>query len=219
MPNKKYYLLLIIFICIFNFIKVNSYKMPLKGKIIYLNPGHGGVDGGATYKDILEKNINLDICYELMSELENKGATVYMTRYDDYDLSVNGAYFRKRSDLYNRVKIINDSNADMYLSIHLNSLESSKWNGVQIFYDDINDNNKVLAQTIKDSLRSKREISIIKNKYMYNKIKVPGVLVELGFLSNSNDREIILNQDKRKILISNIVYGIIDYYINNNVKS
>lgn len=218
MPNKKYYLLLIIFICIFNFIKVNSYKMPLKGKIIYLDPGHGGVDGGATYKDILEKNINLDICYELMSELENKGATVYMTRYDDYDLSVNGAYFRKRSDLYNRVKIINDSNADMYLSIHLNSLESSKWNGVQIFYDDINDNNKILAQTIKDSLRSKREISIIKNKYMYNKIKVLGVLVELGFLSNSNDREIILNQDKRKLLISNIVYGIIDYYINNNVK-
>ena len=218
MPNKKYYLLLIIFICIFNFIKVNSYKMPLKEKIIYLDPGHGGVDGGATYKDILEKNINLDICYELMSELENKGATVYMTRYDDYDLSVNGAYFRKRSDLYNRVKLINDSDADMYLSIHLNSLESSKWNGVQIFYDDINDNNKILAQTIKDSLRSKREISIIKNKYMYNKIKVLGVLVELGFLSNSNDREIILNQDKRKILISNIVYGIIDYYINNNVK-
>ena len=214
MPNKKYYLLLIIFICIFNFIKVNSYKMPLKGKIIYLDPGHGGVDGGATYKDILEKNINLDICYELMSELENKGATVYMTRYDDYDLSVNGAYFRKRSDLYNRVKIINDSNADMYLSIHLNSLESSKWNGVQIFYDDINDNNKVLAQTIRDSLKSKREISIIKNKYMYNKIKVPGVLVELGFLSNSNDREIILNQEKRKVLTQNIVNGILDYYKN-----
>lgn len=218
MPNKKYYLLLIIFICIFNFIKVSSYNMPLKGKVIYLDPGHGGVDGGASYKDIVEKDINLEICYELMSELENKGAIVYMTRYDDYDLSVIGASFRKKSDLYNRVKIINDSNADMYLSIHLNSLESSKWSGVQIFYDDINDNNKLIAQTIKESFDSKRDISTIKNKYMYNKIKVPGVLVELGFLSNSVDREIILNKDKRKVLIQKIVKGIIDYYINNNVK-
>ena len=217
MPNKKYYFLLIIFICVFNFIKVNSYNMSLKGKIIYLDPGHGGVDGGATYKDIVEKDINLKICYELMSELENKGAIVYMTRYDDYDLSVVGAPFRKRSDLYNRVKIINNSGADMYISIHLNSLESSRWNGIQIFYDDINEQNKVIAQTIKDSFKSKREISIINNKYMYNKIKIPGVLVELGFLSNSIDREIILNQTKRKYLIQNIVRGVIEYY-SNNVK-
>lgn len=213
MPNKnKYYFLLIIFICIFKFIKVNSYNMPLKGKTIYLDPGHGGVDGGATYKDIMEKDINLEICYELMSELENKGATVYMTRYDDYDLSVNGASFRKRSDLYNRVKIINESNADIYLSIHLNSLESSKWSGVQIFYDDINDNNKIIAQTIQDSFDSKRNISIIKNKYMYNKIKVPGVLVELGFLSNSRDRNILIDKKKRLKLINNVVDGIINYF-------
>ena len=213
MPNKiGYYFLLILCLCTFNFIKVNSYNLPLKGKIIYLDPGHGGVDGGATYKDIVEKDINLEICYELMSELENKGATVYMTRYGDYDLSVNGASLRKRSDLANRVKIINESNADMYLSIHLNSLESSKWNGVQIFYDNINENNKSLAQTIQDEFDSTRKISTISNKYMYSRVKVPGVLVELGFLSNSSDRTILLNEEKRAILIKNIVDGVVNYY-------
>ena len=65
MVDKKYYFLLIIFICSLNFIKVSSYNMPLKDKVIYLDPGHGGVDSGAIYKDILEKNINLDFCYLL----------------------------------------------------------------------------------------------------------------------------------------------------------
>ena len=213
MPNKVgYYFLLIIFICTFNFIKVHSYNLPLKDKTIYLDPGHGGIDGGATSGDILEKNINLDIAYELKSKLENKGATVYMTRYDDYDLSNIGASFRKKSDLYNRVKIINDSNADMYLSIHLNSINSSKWSGVQIFYDNVNENNALIARCLKNSLNSKRNISIIKDKYMYNKVKIPGVLLELGFLSNYNDRRMLIDSEKRKVLINNIVNGVISYY-------
>ena len=213
MPTTKvYYYLLIIFICTFSFFKANANTLPLKGKAIYLDPGHGGVDSGAKYKDILEKDINLNICYELKSKLENKGATIYMTRYDDYDLSNSGATLRKRSDLYNRAKIINNSEADLYLSIHLNSTTSSKWNGVQIFYDDINEQNKIIAQYLQDSFDGKRKISEISDRYMYKRITKPGVLVELGFLSNDVDRSNLMDDKKREELIDKIVNGVIKYY-------
>ena len=213
MPNKKvYYYLLIIFICTFSFFKAHANELSLKGKIIYLDPGHGGVDSGAQYKDILEKDINLNICYELKSKLENKGATVYMTRYDDYDLSNSGATLRKRSDLYNRAKIINESESDLYLSIHLNSSTSSKWSGVQIFYDDINSENKIVAQHIQDMFDGNRNISEISDRYMYKRITKPGVLVELGFLSNNDDRTNLLHDTKREKLVDKIVEGIIKYY-------
>lgn len=217
MINKKaYYFLLVIFLCLFNYIRVNSYHMSLKGKVIYLDPGHGGVDSGAVYKDVVEDDINLMICNSLMTKLENLGATVYMTRYDDYDLSTNGATFRKRSDLSNRAQIINDSNADLYISIHLNSINSSTWNGVQIFYDDVNSQNKLLAQSLREAFDGKREISEISTKYMYKRIKVPGVLVELGFLSNSKDREILLNESSREKMVDKLVEGIISYNQDNN---
>ena len=78
---KYYYFLLVVSICTFAFINVKSYDNPLKGRMIYIDVGHGGVDSGTKYKDLLEKDLNLEIGYELMGELENAGAKVYMTRY------------------------------------------------------------------------------------------------------------------------------------------
>ena len=211
MNNKiGYYYLLILLLCTFNFFKVHSYSLPLKGKKIYIDAGHGGVDSGAKYKELLEKDINLELSYLLKYSLENKGAKVYMTRYDDCDLSSINVTRRKRSDLYNRVKLINSSDADMYISVHLNSIQSSKWSGVQIFYDDVNKENKFLAHTIQSFFNNKRKESIINNKYMYKRINKPGVLAELGFLSNSNDRYLLLN--KKEEIIKKITNGIIKYY-------
>ena len=119
---------------------------------------------------------------------------------------------RKRSDLYNRAKIINNSEANLYLSIHLNSTKSSKWNGVQIFYDDINEQNKIIAQYLQDYFDGNRKISEISDKYMYKRITKPGVLVELGFLSNSVDRSNLMDDKKREELIDKIVNGVIKYY-------
>lgn len=192
---------------------VNSYSYKLKGKTIYLDPGHGGVDNGTSYNDLLEDELNLKICYELKVKLENLGAKVYMTRYDDYDLSNNDVVFRKKSDLFNRAKIINESNSDMYISIHLNYYNSSKWSGVQVFYDDINSNNKLLAQNIQDKYNNGRKIMKNNNGYMYSLINnVPGVLVELGFISNKEDRNILLDDNKRSDMLDRLVQGIISYY-------
>ena len=212
MSKWRYYYLLIVFLCLFNFIKVSSYKLPLKGKIIYIDPGHGGIDCGAKYKDILEKDINLELSYLLKYSLENKGAKVYMTRYDDYDLSSIGVSRRKKSDFDNRISLINNSDADLYISIHLNSITSSKWRGVQIFYDNNNDENVLLAKSIQKVFNNNRKISIINGKYMYKRINKVGILAELGFLSNSSDRDILLDSNKRMNIINKLTDGIINYY-------
>lgn len=205
--------LLVVSICTFSFMKVNSNSLPLLGKIVYLDAGHGGVDAGAVYKDIYEKDINLSIVKILAFKLENLGATVYLTRYGDYDLSNTGAYHRKRSDLYNRAKIINESDADIYISIHLNSTTSSTWSGAQVFYDDINENNIKLANKITESLGTKRESSKIKDMYFNRRVNKPGVLVEVGFLSNSGDRQKLLKESYQEELSNKIINGIISYFI------
>lgn len=83
-------------ICIFGIINTKAQELPLSNKIIYVDPGHGGIDPGTIYKDIYEKDINLDICLKLKKELENIGATVYLTRYGDYDLSTPNTSTRKK---------------------------------------------------------------------------------------------------------------------------
>ena len=72
-------------------------ELPLLNKVIYIDPGHGGKDPGSIYKDIFEKDINLEICLKLKKELENKGARVYLTRDGDYDLSTPNTTTRKKA--------------------------------------------------------------------------------------------------------------------------
>ena len=204
--------LVIISICTISFLKIDGYELPLLGKIIYLDAGHGGVDVGANYKNIYEKDINLSIVKILASKLENMGATVYLTRYGDYDLSNVGVRYRKRSDLYNRAKVINNSTADIYISIHLNSTTSSVWSGAQVFYDDVNNDNIILANILKESIGTKREVAEISDMYFNRLVKIPGVLVEVGFLSNSYDRNNLINLDYQEKISDKIIDGIINYF-------
>jgi|LSQX01.2.fsa_nt_gb N-acetylmuramoyl-L-alanine amidase len=216
---KRYKIILVMFFVLSLMLanKVNSYieDAPLLGKVIYVDPGHGGPDPGANYKDIMEKDINLEISKILSELLMRKGAIVYMTREDDYDLSVPHAYLRKRSDLSRRVRLINDSLCDLYLSIHLNATSSTSWKGAQVFYDNINDKNILLATKIQDSFKrylgSKRKVKEVKDLYMYRDIKRPGVLLEVGFLSNPNERY-LLKKDYYQRKISNaIIEGVLKY--------
>lgn len=214
------FILLIIFLFSFSFVKANTpkYNLELIGKVIYLDAGHGGLDPGTVYKNIYEKDINLEICKKLQEMLEKEGAIVYQTRYDDYDLSNNFEKSRKKSDLNNRAKIINDSKADMYISIHLNSINSSTWSGAQVFYDDVNKNNhelaKVMQQQLKKDTKTTREIKEIKTMLMNRKIKVPGILIEAGFLSNPNDRYLLRQSNYQYRLSESIKKGIIKYFNN-----
>ena len=220
MRGYKSSIICIFFISIFCFSKVNAIvnDYSLLGKSFYIDPGHGGRDSGAISSTFLEKDMNLLLSKKLAKALIGKGAIVYLTRDGDYDLS-NSTINKKRDDLYNRVKLINNSNCDMYISMHLNSSPSSKWNGIQIFYSNILKENKIIASTITDTMKMNlnnvRDYKKENGYYMYSKLKVPGVLVEAGFISNKNDNYKIRKEEYQDILINNIVLGIENYYKKN----
>ena len=206
----------IISIFAFSFFKVSADSLPLSNRLIYLDAGHGGTDPGALYKNIYEKDINLEIVYKLKETLEKQGATVLLTRYGDYDLAVPNAINRKRSDLSRRANIIDESLCDLYISIHLNAESSSTWNGAQVFYDDVNKDNEKLAKIIQEELKKNtsttRKYKKTDEMYMYKRIERLGVLVEVGFISNPNERH-LLRQNWYQEKLSNIITnGILKYF-------
>ena len=158
-----------------------------------------------SYKDYEE--IDLSILNDL-----------YLTRNDDKDLST-GTVNRKRNDLYNRAKYINNISPDMYVSIHLNSTTSSNWKGLQVFYTNKNKENKIIAETItnylKNNISNVREIKQNNTYYMYKHIKSPGVLIEAGFVSNPNDNYLLRQEWYQDKLIKSIAVSIEIYFQNS----
>ncbi len=219
MKQYKTLILVMFFLCVLALSKVNASikNYSLYGKCIYIDPGHGGKDSGAISHKFLEKDMNLLLSKKLANELFKRGAFVYLTRDGDYDLAKNSLN-RKRNDLYERAKIINKSNCNMYISIHLNSSPSPKWSGLQTFYSNVNPQNKKIARIItinlKKNINNIRDYKKENNYYMYPKIKVPGILIEAGFISNSHDNYNIRNSKFQDILIKSIADGISEYFNN-----
>ncbi len=193
---------------------VNSYS--LLGKVIYLDAGHGGIDSGAIYGDIKEKDINLILVKKLEEELVKRGAVVYLTRDSDKDLSTT-TVGRKRSDLRNRARLINERECDMYISIHLNYITSSKWKGLQIFYNNKHKDNenmaKVITEYLKNEMANVRDYKYNGTYYMYKFINKPGILIEVGFLSNSNDRYRLTRDEYQNDIVIKIANAVERYFI------
>lgn len=209
---KKYLYAFLLFIFIsftFNTLKVNG-EEPLNNKIIVIDAGHGDKDPGTSYKDIYEKDINLNISKYLSSSLKKYGANVIMTRTGDYDLSSPNAYFRKKSDFDNRISLINESNATIYISIHLNYLNNSKYYGPQVFYDQDNESlAKSIQKSLNDALKTDRGAKRIpSDTYMYSRLKIPGILIECGFLSNEYERNLLVTKKYQKKIASIIADAI-----------
>lgn len=214
---KKYCLKLLIIFILLTLILSFPYakaSLPLFGKTITIDIGHGGKDPGTVVNNILEKDINLKIGKYLEKELIKKGANVILTRNGDYDLSSPNSYRRKKSDFDNRIKIINNSSASMYVSIHLNYLEQASYYGPQVFYNNITDNNKKIANNMQNILNKKlktnRKVKLIpEDTYMYSRLNVPGVLVECGFLSNYNEKIKLTSKEYQQKIAKYISEGIV----------
>lgn len=186
----------------------------LEKKIIILDPGHGGKDRGTSVGDVYESKINLEISLKLKEELTKYGVVALLTRDGDYDLSSPNVSRRKKSDFDNRIKLINNSNADLYLSIHINYLSDSKYYGAQVFY--VNDNlnlAKSIQKSLKDDLKSPLNEKKLGNEiYMYKKLNVPGVLIECGFISNNKERKLLIDEVYQYKIVNSIIKGLINYY-------
>jgi len=141
--------------------------LPGETKTIIIDAGHGSPDGGAVGSSgVLEKDLNLSIAKKLQEFAEQGGFNVILTRSDDngiYDISGN-IRSKKNSDLKNREKLIKNSKADAFVSIHMNKFPQSKYSGPQVFYSGNNEKSKDLAEYIQESVIealtpvSKREI-------------------------------------------------------------
>lgn len=150
--------------------------------------------------------------------MEKLGATVLLTRISDYDLSSVNTNNKKRNDLYKRSKLINESLCNMYISIHLNALSSSKWRGLQVFYDTINEENKMIAfsvtEYLKNNLTNVRNPKKENGYYLHHHVTRPGILAEVGFITNPSDRELLKKSEYQEKIASLLSKAILNYYIS-----
>lgn len=180
----------------------------LQGKKVMIDAGHGGIDSGATYYGLQEKDITLEISFLLGEILTQNGVEVVYTRDCDVDYYTRGKG-GKRNDLLTRVDMINQSGADAFISIHCNADKAARWSGAQIFYSDKLMENKVLAHTMQELLRKyppnnkrveKEDHSIL----ILKSSNIPGVLVETGYLSNQKEAALLSDKNYQENMAKQI---------------
>jgi N-acetylmuramoyl-L-alanine amidase len=199
-------------------------------KVVVIDPGHGGIDGGATFAGVMEKDVNLYISQKLKFYLEKKGFEVIMTRDKDTsldELSKSGST-RHQRDLNARTNIINSSNAKLFLSIHVNChLRNPSANSAIVFYSSKNLQSKVLADDIQKELnsitfngnkRSPHE-SQEANYFILNNSDKPGAIVETAFISNDNDRNLLKTNEFKDELARTIAAGVENYFSKSYSKT
>lgn len=201
--------------------------MPVTNKVIILDAGHGGIDSGTLNNDktILEKDINLSITHKIRELLESSGAHVILTREDDSSLYVEDGNKTTRQkyneNLNNRKKIIEESNADMFISIHMNALSgegASKYYGAQTFYPAGKEDSMQLSEYIQKELKrvvdetNNREIKATDDLYLLKDNNIPSVLIECGFLSNEKEAELLTQEEYQDKIAWAIYVGIQNYF-------
>jgi N-acetylmuramoyl-L-alanine amidase len=196
-------------------------------KIILIDPGHGGIDGGAESKSgTIEKNINLSISLKLRDSLNRAGYTVLMTREEDKGLYTESGSMNKKKveDLNNRCKIKRESNCDIFVSIHQNFFAQSRYSGAQVWYSKNEDGEKlahIMQQNLRKDLnsKSKREEKLGDSyKVLRCYCSIPSVIVECGFLTNpQEERELIKDEYQDKIAES--ISKSIEEYFQDGTKT
>ncbi|MFD0716700.1 N-acetylmuramoyl-L-alanine amidase CwlD [Paenibacillus sp. GCM10027626] len=197
------------------------WTLPLSGKTIAIDAGHGGADGGAvSKKGAVEKDLNLAIALQLRDYLQQAGAVVVMTREGDYDLAQEGTKKigkRKTEDLLQRVKFVKERQANLFISIHMNSIPSPRWYGAQTFYYPNHPDNPLLASLIQDEIRrnlqnTERVAAKKEGVYVLKAIEdIPTTLVEVGFLSHPEEARRLIDADYQKKVAASIYQGILRY--------
>ena len=187
--------------------------------------GHGIPDEGAESSNgTTEAETNLKITLKLQNLLEQAGSTVILTRSDEnaiYDLDSKTLKQKKISDIHNRVKIGNESQADAFISIHLNKIPQNQYWGWQCFYKDGNEKSMNLAKSLQQNLNeaiqkdNKRVPMKLENVYIMRYVEIPISIVECGFLSNPEEEKLLLDDEYQNKLAWGIYNGIIDYFYNN----
>lgn len=175
---------------------------------IIIDAGHGGIDGGATScTGILESTINLQIALRLDDLMHFLGYQTYMIRTTDTSIYTQGNTIaaQKVSDLKERVRIVNETEDAILISIHQNTFSDSRYGGAQVFYPKT-DGSKELASAMQGALitianpDSKRVCKKADGVYLMEHIEQTGILIECGFLSNPEEEALLRSADYQKKL-------------------
>ncbi len=199
----------------------------VSGKIIIIDPGHGGIDPGCSSKNgAKEKDIVLEISKKLAKKLNSLAIYTVLTRESDTDLAkdIKGPLIRrKREDLNRRAQLAKTHKADLLISIHANSFPESRWSGAQTFYSPECGRSRLLAEAIQNSL----VISLGPNNRkakpgdfrILRESTVPSAMVEVGFLSNPKEAALLQNENYQEKVAQAIAKGIVDYFKSKGAAS
>lgn len=196
--------------------------IPVGSKVVLLDAGHGGEDGGAIGGEgSIEKDINLSVMLKLQKLLEQSGCTVITTRTEDISLHNRGdekTGNRKINDLENRKKMPGEYEADIFVSVHMNTYPDSRYSGAQVFYAE-SDGSKELAECIQGEFKNQldnsneREIKDAGgNIYILEGAEIPSVVAECGFLSNAEEERKLADGEYQQKVAFAIYCGIIKYF-------
>ena len=225
MENISIFVLLVIIVSglYFTIQKQNTVEtmLPVNSKVIILDAGHGGWDPGKTgTQGDNEKNINLQIAQKLKQYLEQGGAVVYMTRNSDEALGE-----KKGEDMKERKRIANESEGDIFISIHQNAFPKGSAKGAQVFYHKQSQEGKKLAEEIQKSLKKYvddeniREVKENTNYYILKKTELPSALVECGFLSNLEEEKKLNTEEYQQKVAWAIYVGIMNYFEQKDIQN
>lgn len=181
--------------------------LPIDREVVFIiDAGHGGEDGGAvSCTGAKESQINLNIALRLNDLLHLLGRETVMIRTEDVSVHTEGNSIgaRKASDLRERVRIVNETENGVLVSIHQNFFTQSQYSGAQMFHND-EDGAEELARCLQETFvntlnkGSNRQIKKVNGIYLMEHINKPGVLVECGFLSNAQEEAKLRSEDYQK---------------------
>lgn len=204
--------------------RVSAMSWSVAGKIIAVDPGHGGIDPGSKGSSgVQEDEITLAVSEKLKDTLTGAGAMVVMTRESDIDYGDpdgDSLLARKRQDLAKRLSIAEKSGADIYLSVHVNCFKSGPGErGAQVFYQPGAEEGKKLAESIQGEMvrvlgNTKRTAKAV-DYYATRNSKVPAAIVEVGFISNPGEEKLLLTPEYQRKVAFAIYCGLVKYFADN----
>ena len=197
---------------------VKATSSPKAQYTIVIDAGHGGRDGGAVGKQtgITESELNLKYALTLKDLCSDFGIGVILTRPDMNGLYDETAFNKKRSEMEKRKSIINNSGADLMISLHMNSFPLSSSNGAYVFYAKGSDSGFELAKSVQSSLcqgfDNARKYVSVGDYFVLNYSTIPSVLVECGFLSNPQEELLLQKEEHQKDFCYALLVGILNYF-------
>ena len=190
----------------------------LSGKVIVIDPGHGGNDSGAIGPTgVMEKTVTLNIALRLQKLLEAEGATVYMTRSTDTEVSPKGANASDIEELQARCDVANNHNADIFISIHNDSFTNGAAKGTTgYYYSRGSAKSRDLADKVRsgviDQIGTQSRGTQSCNFYVVKHTDMPATLVEVAFISNPEEEKLLNSDDGAQKAAQGIADGIADYF-------